>query len=313
VALGREHLAGLQFGEAGEPDLAVTVNENRLAGRLARGPVSFKLSAGPSLEVEAETIRAILFQRTEGEGAEWPSRQYLRLTSGETLTGRISPDPLTLRTAEGEVSVARADLAFLGGPTGDRPFARAALVDGRAVDGDLLNETFEIVLDLGPTLTVKAKDVDFLMGADGQRPREPEQVGGVRVVRVTSTKDVNVGLRGEPAEAGGLRVVEVTSDSPFAGVLEPGDVIVQVGGGGYGEGVLTRAVWDMLLGNRNHVELGFVRGGQPDRILLMRGEKEEETITTDDTDGTDSGKEENAEVMGEGNKEQPRMDTNEHE
>lgn len=271
VAFAREQLAGIRLGVAGTPDVAVLRNGDVLGGRLERTSLRMVLAAGPAIEIDPATVHVILFRLEEGEPPAWPAGQYVRLRSGEVLTGRVGPESLTLRTPTGEVSLARGTWSFLGPANEDRPFTRVVFPGDETLDGELANDEFVVELAAGPTLKVRVEDLDFLMGRENERPREPETLGGVRVVRVGSTKDVNVSLRGVPEE-GGLRVVELSDDSPFQGALRPGDLIVKVAGGAYGEGVLTRATWDMLLGNREYMEVGFLRDGKADRILLMRGE-----------------------------------------
>lgn len=269
LKLERTDVAGIQFGVDGEPDLVVTVNDNRLAGRIGRLPTPFALAGGPAMELDAGNIHRIVCRLGADERNGLPARQFVRLRSGEAITGRVSPDPLTIRTATGEVFVARSELAFMGMGNEQRPYTRAVLRDDRVVDGELLNETLEIELDIGQNMRVSVEDVDVMMGPDGQRPCDPEQRDGVQVVRVSSTAEVNVHLRGE-SESGGLRVTEVADDSPFHGAIEPGDLIVKVAGASYDEGALTRMVWDMLIGNRDQVDVGFVREGRMEQILLMR-------------------------------------------
>ena len=278
VVLEQDRLAAIRFGPGEAPDIIATVNSNLLAGQVAGHAMELVLPFGPVLNIPMENIEMVVFRQGAGEGVDLPARQFMRLKSGEILTGRITPDPLEMRVGTETREIARAELAFLGPAGEQRPLSRAVLQNDDVLDGELQNETVQIELDAGPVLTIPVCDIDFLVGPDGVRPREPERIGGVRVVRIHSIRDVNVGLRGQTDDTG-LQVAELAEDSPFQGALQAGDVITRVAGGAYGEGALTRAVWDMLLGNRAGVELQFTRAGREERIVLMRAQDIGEAVS----------------------------------
>lgn len=241
----------------------ITVNNNRFSGFLDNPVFSVKLDSGPMVQVRRERVAKAVFHLREGERDGLKQGQYLELKNGDYFSGTILNKMIIVAAAYGDVPVKLETVETISITGGSFPVAKVTQTNENVVQGALKTEDIEVMLDVGAMVKIYQDRIDTITCQEGAVPDSARIVGTTgETVKVQALDQLMARFIGSQPASGGLGIGTVPADSPFAGVLEKGDVIESINGEPYAKGMLSTSAKALMSGEVPVLTFGVARGGQ---------------------------------------------------
>lgn len=155
-------LASVDFQSAPN-GLAVVIaaNSNRFAAFLEDDSLELKQAAGTTVRIRRDEISRITFGTVPTNALD--AAVWLRLRTGDLLSGRLQPDPIAFVVTNASVPVASGDVRlFLAGTNATAQMSRLHLESGGTLNARLAADYLSLHLDLGPEIEIHARYLECL-------------------------------------------------------------------------------------------------------------------------------------------------------
>ena len=171
----RDRVAGIALGsEEGRANALVTINRNRFSGIVESESIAFRMRSGPRIDINASTIRYIVFGVQSAAPRGIARSRFLVLHNGDFFSGRIANQELDLVTTYATVPVSVADVesVTMAGP--EDPLTTVVLQNGDTLRGILQTEDISVDLDIGGQVELHRDRIAVLYGVEGFVPELPD-------------------------------------------------------------------------------------------------------------------------------------------
>lgn len=261
-------VAGIDFeGDENNIDAVITVNNNRFSGFLDDPILTIKLDSGPMVQVRRERIAKAVFRLREGERDGLKQGRFLELKNGDYFSGSILNKMITVAAAYGEVPVKLDSIETITITGGSFPVVKVAQTNDIVVQGTLKTEDIEVMLDVGAMVKIYQDRIDSISSQEGDTPGS---ASSGQSVKVQSLDQLMARFIGSGPASSGLGIGTVPDRSPFAGVLQKGDVIESINGEPYGKGMLSSTAKSLMSGEVPVLVYGVVRGDQTFNLRITK-------------------------------------------
>ena len=267
-----ELVAGIDL-EGGDSHIEaiITVNNNRFSGFLDDTVFSVKLDSGPLVQVRRERVAKVVFHLREGERDGLKEGRFLELKNGDYFSGTILNKMIIVAAAYGDVPVKLDTIESISITGGSFPVVKVAQTNDTVVQGALKTEDIEVMLDVGSMVKIYQDRIDKVSAQEGDVPESARIVGSSgQTVKVRSLDQLMARFIGSGPAAQGLGIGTVPEDSPFAGVLEEGDVIDSINEEPYTKGMLSTSAKSLMSGEVPVLIFGVTRGNQSFNLRVTR-------------------------------------------
>jgi len=153
LKLERNWIASIDF--VGAPrglQTLVTVNSNRFTGFIEQPTVAFQRQGGSPADIRREKVFEIRLSPRAGTTPAQAIPTWVRLKTGDVLSGRLAPDPLPLMITNTQVTVSLNQISALVLTTNRTTRAKLFLRNGKVLEAGLAAEFVSVQLDAGPTV-----------------------------------------------------------------------------------------------------------------------------------------------------------------